>query len=71
MSNRKQRRAEARDTLNPAAFRRELDKVLAGDPSADRMVAAFWDDARGVLGVEVAVPHRDGVEVLRRVGGQR
>ena len=68
MSNRKQRRA-ARGMLNPVDFRRELDKVLTGDRTADRMVAAFWDDARGALGVEVAVPHRDGVEVLRRVGG--
>lgn len=64
--NRKQRRAERRTR---AAFERELHKVVAGDPAADPLVAAFWNDTRDALGVEVALPHPEGVEVLRRVNG--
>lgn len=61
--NRKQRRA---DRANRARFERELTKVVNGDATADPSVAAFWRDYTTSTGVAVAVPHPDGVELLRR-----
>lgn len=57
--------------LGRKAFERELTKVLNGDPDADPHVRAFFDDMRAARGIEVALPHPDGVEVLRRKGGTR
>lgn len=51
--------------LTRAEFTKELTKVINGDPSADRTIAAFWNDTRAGLGVKTAVAGPDGIEVLR------
>lgn len=47
-----------------AEFTKELTKVINGDPSADKTIAAFWNDTRAGLGVKTATPRPDGIEVL-------
>lgn len=48
-----------------AQFAAEMNKVINGDPTADKTIAAFWNQTRANLGVEVAVAGPDGIEVLQ------
>lgn len=67
--NRKDRRAKRgpKQPLSRAAFERELTKVIDGDPTADPHVRDFFADLRQGLGIEVALPYKDGIEMLSRV----
>ncbi|MGO1971619.1 MAG: hypothetical protein ACTH2Q_01545 [Propionibacteriaceae bacterium] len=56
--------------LSDADFRRELEKVVNGDPDADPGVQEFFEHIRVKHGIKVALPHPDGVEVLRRDDGR-
>ncbi len=68
--NRKQRRRKGgTGPVGPQQFEKELAKVVNGDPSADPTVAAFWREFADAGRVVVAVPHPEGIEVLRRTSG--
>lgn len=53
--------------LTRAEFTKELTKVINGDPSADKAIAAFWNDTRVGLRAKTAMARPEGIEVLRSV----
>lgn len=48
-------------------FDRELHRAVDGDPNAHPMVKRWWEEVSAEAGIVVALPHRDGVEIARRL----